>query len=247
MKKLLMFMLTAALATAALAAAEAKKPLTEAKKPLTEAEKAARNELRLQKTGGILQVEGKGRVVIVNAQQKFAAEAVTKQVEALKKIIRVNVEVRSGAWKFGDRLPADANAAIYLVDEATLPMSLVAMESHWGVMNVAALKGDRQFEREFTRVSIATLGAGVSQYRASPMQPVSTPADLDRLTGNATTVDASNAMIRNLEEIGVTRPKLTTYRKACEEGWAASPTNKYQQAIWDEVHALPSKPLKLRK
>lgn len=28
-----------------------------------------------------------------------------------------------------------------------------------------------------------------------------------------------------------------------EAGWAAQPTNDYQKAVWDQVHALPDKPL----
>ena len=40
--------------------------------------------------------------------------------------------------------------------------------------------------------------------------------------------------------------RLTTYRKACEEGWANPPTNDVQKAIWDKVHALPTEPLKIK-
>jgi len=114
-------------------------------------------------------------------------------------------------------------------------------------MNVSALDGAKRFDRELVRVGIATLGGGVSQYKASPMQSISSPADLDALVSATPTVDASVGIRLNLDKIGVTASKMTTYRKACEEGWAAQPTNDYQKAIWKEVHQLPTEPLKLTK
>ncbi len=44
---------------------------------------------------------------------------------------------------------------------------------------------------------------------------------------------------------GVTQGKHTVYLVACQEGWAPPPTNEYQKAIWDKVHATPSKPIKI--
>ena len=39
--------------------------------------------------------------------------------------------------------------------------------------------------------------------------------------------------------------EVTTYKKACQEGWAPNPTNEWQQAIWDETRQLPTKPIKI--
>jgi len=30
-----------------------------------------------------------------------------------------------------------------------------------------------------------------------------------------------------------------------EEGWAPAPTNEYQKIVWDKVHAIPQKPMKI--
>lgn len=217
------------------------------KAPLTEAQKAALREKRMQKTGGIVIRQGAGKVVIVNAQKKYSDEIVQKSLAVFKNALKVNMELRPGTWKFGDQVPEDAKLALYLVDDATLPMSLVAMEAGWGVMNVAPLEGDMQFSREFMRVGIVTFGAACSQYKVSPLQSVSCPKDLDALIGNGITIDTKMAMDRRLEGVGVTKDRMATYRKACEEGWAASPTNDYQKAIWDEVHAIPDKPLTIKK
>ena len=41
----------------------------------------------------------------------------------------------------------------------------------------------------------------------------------------------------------MTETKASTYRKACQEGWALAPTNDVQKAIWKEVHSIPDKPM----
>ena len=44
---------------------------------------------------------------------------------------------------------------------------------------------------------------------------------------------------------GVTPHYRCPYFKACEEGWAPAPTNEYQRAVWEKVHAIPDKPMKI--
>lgn len=217
------------------------------KKVLTDSEKAELREKRLMKTGGSVTQEGKGKIVVVNAQQKYPLAVVEKSMSDLRRLSRMNLEVRPGAWKFGEKIPADASIAMFVIDDGAFPMSLVAMEAKWGVVNVSSLQNEQQVERELMRVAVATFGGGVSQYKISPMQPVFSPEDLDAMVGVKLTIDAGNAIIANLQKIGMTRSRVSTYRKACMEGWAPAPTNKYQKAVWDDVHTLPSQPLKLTK
>lgn len=209
------------------------------------AKKAAAKERMLEKTGGIVEKAGTGKIVIVNCQKKIAAETIAEKTEQMNKAIRVAVENIEGTWKLGDKLPAGANAAIYIVNDPALPMTLVAAEAHWGVVNVAAVEGPR-FNKLFARAAIMTLGGGVSQFKGSPMQSVSTPADLDKVLNDGITFDALTSIMKNLQNIGVTQAKKTTYRKACEEGWAEAPANDYQKVIWEEVHAKPTKPMKIK-
>lgn len=239
MKKLVLLVSTLAVCSAILAAP--------ARKPLTEAEKAALREKRLQKTGGIVMKEGKGKVLFVNAQSKFPETDIAKRVTGLRGQLKVNMELRRGDWKFNAPIPSDASIVLYIVDDKTLPMSLVAMEAKWGVVNVAPLTTQRQFDRELLRAAIATFSGFTSQYKVSPMQTIQRPEDLDALVGDALTVDAALSMRRNFENIGITQSRMTSYRKACQEGWANAPTNTYQKAVWDEVRALPTAPLKLTK
>ena len=50
----------------------------------------------------------------------------------------------------------------------------------------------------------------------------------------------------SLPYYGITPWYQTTYHKAVEEGWAPAPTNEYQKAIWDKVHAMPTAPIKIK-
>ena len=50
---------------------------------------------------------------------------------------------------------------------------------------------------------------------------------------------------RLLPTYGLMPWKQTTYKKACQEGWAPAPTNEYQKAIWDKIHSVPANPMKI--
>ena len=217
---------------------------------LTEAEKAAKKEQArqrmMEKTGGIIEKPGTGRIVIVNAQEKYSVQDIDAQVKKCNGAIRVKIDIEKGAWKFGDKVPAGANAAVFIVNDANLPLTLVAMEEQWGVLNVAKLEGRPRFTKALARVMIATLGAGVSQFKGSPMQTVKSVSDLDKLHSEGITFDALQSIMRNLQNLGVTQSRKTTYRRACMEGWAAQPTNSFQKAIWDEIHSIPKNPMKIQ-
>ena len=50
-------------------------------------------------------------------------------------------------------------------------------------------------------------------------------------------------MYSGMGRFGITRERRVPYRVAVQEGWAAQPTNDYQKAIWQEIHAIPDKPI----
>jgi hypothetical protein len=211
-----------------------------------EAKKAQARQRMMEKTGGILEKPGTGRVVVVNAQDKFSSGDIESQVKKCNSAIRVKIDVEKGSWKLGDKLPAGANVAVFIVNDPALPISLVAMEEQWGVLNVAKLEGASRFNKALARVMISTLGAGVSQFKGSPMQTVTNANDLDKLHSEGITFDALQSIMRNLQNLGVTQARKTTYRRACMEGWAAQPTNSFQKAVWDEVHSIPKNPMQIK-
>lgn len=239
MKKLIFACLTAV----SLCAVAADEGLSESEK---EAKKAAAKQRMMEKTGGLIEKAGTGKLVVVNCQQKYATADVAAKADQLNKVLRVGMETKDGSWKFGDKVPEGANAAIYVVDDPTLPMTLIATEACWGVLNVSQLDTPARFNKAFARTAIMTFGGGVSQFKGSPMQTVTKPEDLDKIVSEGVTFDAMQSIMRNLQAIGVTQAKKTTYRKAVMEGWADQPTNDYQKVIWEEVHAKPTNPMKIK-
>lgn len=220
--------------------------VTAPKKELTAEERARRRELMMKKTGGIIDRLGEGKVVFVDCQSRIGESVVRERVENLHHLLKFNIEYKRGAWKMGDPLPDGATVAIYIVDDEKLPMSLVAVEAHWGVVNTVGLSLGPRFSRELTRVVTLTIGAAQSGIKTSPMQTVSKPSDLDVLLTDGFTPDSVSQIYGNAKGLGLTRYTKTSYLRACQEGWAPAPTNDYQKAIWDQVHEIPSNPIKIK-
>ena len=250
--------LTAAVAIGLLHAASPAKN----KPKLSEAEKAERRAVAQKRVmemhGGILENKGKGAMAVINCQKRIDVEALEMKIAELRRITRMEVKVVDGTFTFNNvKIPDSCAIALYIVDDGKLPMSLVSLESKWGMMNVSPLISDspdeeklnKRFQKQFVRMAILTFGGGVSQYRGSPLQPCFSAVDLDDITGEGFTIDTMNMFLKNLGKLGMTQTKRATYRKACEEGWAPAPTNEYQKAIWERVKADkergPTNPLKI--
>ena len=55
--------------------------------------------LQLQKTGGIISQKGKGKVLILNCQDKFNQEDIISIIKPFKELLKVEFEIRKGEWK----------------------------------------------------------------------------------------------------------------------------------------------------
>ena len=200
----------------------------------------------LRKTGGIVERKGQGKVVVVNCQERIAESLIKERTARLARLLKCAFEVRKGAWEISAPNAADANIAIYIVDDPKLPMSLVAAESGWGVVNAVGLESGERFSRQLTRVFALTAGAMCSINIHSPMQPVSKVEDLDKLLSDNIMRDMIDSIRHNMKARGITQNTVSSYKRACEEGWAPAPTNDYQKAIWEKVHQLPTEPIKIK-
>jgi len=74
------------------------------------------------------------------------------------------------------------------------------------------------------------------------MNAVSKPADLNGCTDELP-VDVTAKMLPYFEARGVKSEQLIPYRVAVQEGWAPQPTNDVQRTIWNQIHAIPDKPI----
>lgn len=208
-------------------------------------DKAARIEAIMKKTGGFVVRKSEGVISFINCQSKISDEEVQKRVDKIQFVLKYPCEIRKGNWKFGDKKPDGSKVCIFIVDDASLPMSLVAVESGWGVINTSTLENGTQFSKELTRVFCLTAGAANSPVKTSPMQTVLKNTDLDKLLTDGFTFDMASSINENLQAMGMFPMRKMTYVKACQEGWAPAPTNEYQKAIWDKVHAAPKNPMKI--
>lgn len=211
-----------------------------------DAAKTDRKERLMRNTGGMIVKSGKGKVTIVNCQDKVAASDVADRADYIQRVLRYNCEVVQGEWNLTSASSRDSGAVIYFVNDKSLPMSLIAPEAHWGVINTAHLNTTVQMHREFARVFCLVAGGAKSHIKTSVMQTVSNTSDLDKLKSDGFTMDMVQSITSNLKDLGVTQNQMSSYRKACQEGWAPAPTNEYQQKIWDEVHQIPSEPIKIK-
>ncbi|MBQ0033448.1 MAG: hypothetical protein KBT68_11710 [bacterium] len=258
MKTLIAF-LTLSLAACALAEADKKIPF-EKMTPEQKAEfRRQRNEARYRKTGGKVfdRRDQKGNVVFLNAQKVVDEREISSIPSKLGEILRRSIVLRKGdAAVTYESLPTFAakltdEATIILTDDAKLPSLLVAPEAGYALVNVAAFKTDdakamvRRTRREMLR-AFAFLCAADGTSAGSVLDPVKTPEDIDELVGEGFCQDTIITLDRHLDAIGVKPYSITSYRKACEQGWAANPTNDVQKKIWDEVHAVPSKPMTIK-
>ena len=210
---------------------------------------AARRAKRIADAGGLVQVSGGGKVVVLNCQSTTPELQFVEDAKRIGREIKTTVEVRStnclfsvaSAKKLVER--SGGNAVIFITDDSALPMSLVALEERWGVVNVAAMKVDgpsqekinSRVHKMFLRVVCNVLGASTSHYATSPLQPVSSLSDLDKVIGDTLTFDSVGAMLIHMPKIGISRIKYMSFRKACYEGIAPAPANDLQRKIADEV------------
>ena len=212
--------------------------------------RAARREKMMQATGGILTVAAKGKVVVVNAQERIPRDVVAEVVERLATELKMNVEMAESPQYEMYVRPKGATGAIVVADRDDLPMSVVAAERTWGLVNVDKFgDGDRaarRFRREFSRVACFALGQSHSQFMGSPLATVKSVEDLDGIVTESMTFDAQMMVLKTRANLGMTQSRKTSYKKACQEGWAPAPTNEYQKAIWDKVHEMPTEPIKIK-
>ena len=249
---------------ASVAFAEGAAPVTpaDAVKPATRAQlRRMSTAERIRYNGGWIYSEPTGKVIrVVNAQKIVPASTLDPMIDGFKvamglTLFPMETEETSLFSVVKRGFAADKTGAVLaLVDDPDAPRILCAPEEGWAAVNVRALAVDapppdvlrkRVIKEAWRSLSIA-LGASDTMYRPCLLSPTHTLADLDANVSLVVSPEPFSKMMGNAEALGIRRIRQTTYRKACYEGWAPAPTNEYQKAIWDMVHALPSQPIKIK-
>ena len=194
------------------------------------------------------------KVFFVNAQSRASLEVIEQARKTYEEIIRTPIDITNGIFDFKSP-KIEGELSLYIIDDDKLPMSLVAPEGRWAFVNVAPLAAGRgekpQFfnarvRKEIARVAGILFGGIGSGYRGNLMSFATSAADLDKRDSERIPADVVMRSSSFLLGIGVRPFRRTSYRRACQEGWAPAPTNDVQKAIWDQVHQLPTEPIKIK-
>lgn len=214
-----------------------------------------------KRTGGMVRKAGSGSglIVVVDTQSKVSPSAVQKPILFVEKRLHLNSAYRKGTLTGMPSLESvkksGGSVAVFVVDRSDIadPM-LVAPESRWAMVNVAALAEDapvsdllsKRVSTEVGRAIGYLCGSSNSQYPGTIMSSITEVKSLDVYDGNSEVpLDQFKRIVEYMQGLGVTQFVETTYRKACEQGWAPDPEDEDQKAIWDEYHTIPTKPIKI--
>ena len=250
-------LIIAAIAATVIASAEASSVVTVTTnadgKVVRKVDRARLDAIMESRTGGKILVPGsmKGKIVYVNAQTRAPHKWLEQNAATFSEATKLAVEVTDGKFEFPNP-KIHGEASLFVVDDPALPTLLSAPESRWVMVNVAPLAkgaGEKpQFfaarvQKELTRGFCLLAGAQNSGYPDALVGCITNPEDLDRFADCRLPIDVMNRFAPYLKGYGITPKVYSTYKKACEQGWAPPPTNDVQKTIWQKVHSIPDKPI----
>ena len=208
--------------------------------------------MHMKRTGGdiIKPGTGAGKIAIINAQKRVSLDEIKKPFPRVLQALRLATVFHDGeptdvASAKTTLVKFDAQIGVFILDRVGFPTLLVSPDEGWAMVNVAALAVDSpdsmklaaRVRKETLRGFALICGAADSQYKMSLMQGMPTLSDLDSVLGEMIPPDIFIRCKGYTDKFGVVPYYQTSYKKACEEGWAPAPTNEFQKAIWDKIKA----------
>ena len=194
-----------------------------------------------------------GKIVYVNAQKTAPETWIRENANAFKMSLKVDTEVEQGEFAFPDP-KVHGNATLFIIDDGKMPNILCAPENRWAMVNVTPLKagaGSKEaffrarVQKEITRALCLLIGAQNSHYQFSILKCITKTEQLDDIVSFGVPVDVVGRFRSYMAGYGIIPGVEQDYRKACQEGWAPAPTDTVQKVIWDKVHSIPDKPMKI--
>jgi hypothetical protein len=204
----------------------------------------------LARSGGFIPVPSTGPTLLfLNTQTRVAPAEVQETSEQIKKVLSLPIVFRNqpSSAPVADAVNALADtktaAVIVIGDSAGYPSLLIAPENRWAFVNVAALNGPNvsaatlaeRVQKEMWRAFGYLMGAAHSNFEPCLLKPVLAPDDLDALKPKTLCPEPFGKIMAQAKRLGLQPARMTTYRKAVEEGWAPEPTTDSQRAIWNEL------------
>lgn len=196
----------------------------------------------------------KGKILFINCQDTVPVTKVEEVASNLAKTLKMNIGVSrsdSSSLKGASETLRNSGANLGVImtecgDET--PLMLVAPECKWAIVNTSKLgreNKEERLQREALRAFMFIAGGLCSQYPNNLTEPVTSVEQLDDYAVPQLPMDLTGRFKNYLPKLGVTPATIISYKKACMEGWAPAPTNEIQKAVWEQVHAIPQKPIKI--
>lgn len=215
-------------------------------KKLTTLERRAKlDAIVSQRAGGFVEQpgSGKGSITYVNCQTKVPKSWIEESMSYFTEVTKFKITYSEG--DFDIRSPKiEDNVSLFVIDDDTMPPILVAPENRWAFVNVAPIAKENRpafFEartkKELSRAFAYLCGATGSKFERSLTRGISSQSELDKNPDYELPMDIVQRFWDYMKPLGVQPVHRATYLKACQDGWAAKPTNDVQKAIWEKVHA----------
>lgn len=256
----LVFLLTAVVADTTPTKSPSK--LTPEQKAALVARRAERRAARIVAEGGLVTKPNAGNFIrIVSAQKTIPTQKLKELADQFNTGLCMWVEVSEiepastplETLAKAQKLPKTGLLTL-VVDDEKLPVILSAMEDCWSILNVRHLRDDlppkdvyeNRVRKELNRAVAQSAGAGISYNRPCALEPAFTVAQVDALKFPVMSPEALSKVQEVGKMRGVDRLIMTTYKSACQAGWAPAPTNEVQRTIYKQVHDAPSEPMQIK-
>ena len=208
-----------------------------------------------RESGGMITTTFKNtkKIYFVNAQSRASKDLIELTRQRLDAALKTPIDIIDGTFDFSTP-KIYGELSLYIIDDEKLPMSLIAPEGRWAFVNIAHLYSGRgkkpsffeaRVKKQIARIGCMLFGGIGSTYNSNLLSFIENADGLDRYESDDLPVDGMMRCTRYLINLGVKPYRRISYRKACREGWAPTPTNDIQKAIWDKVHAAPKNPIKI--
>ena len=202
-----------------------------------------REERKYRHFGGHIYQPVKSRVVsILDEQSIVERDAIERIASEMQSMLMIPVAVN-----------ASSNVAVRIrlrADEKAAPL-VIMPDNAIAIVDVKALSVDKpamplletRLSKEIWRGLVYVLGGGNTYVQNCVMKQVSSLKGLDAIPSRTACPDAYLRIAESARASGLNPLRRVTYRQACKEGWAPQPTNDVQKTIWEEIHAIPDKPI----
>lgn len=217
------------------------------------ARRAKSQQILMQKVGGTVPRPGtqKGEIFYVNCQTRAPQTWIDESIAYFREETKFKISSKTGTFDFANPV-IYGNSTLYVIDDEKMPAFLVAPDDRWAFVNIAPLANEQRpaffqarVKKQLSRGFAYLCGAANSQYPMALTRGLKDISDVDRNMDYRLPVDIFQRFRTYMEPLGVTPQVTVIYRKAVQEGWAPAPTNEWQKAVWDKVHAVPANPMKI--